>query len=263
MGSEPLPVSLDPRSPAPVRWPRLAGALGGLLSLGVFLGVAELLSPIFGAVSAPAVAIGESAIDRTPHQLKDYAIRQFGESDKTVLLTGIFVTLAILAALAGLAATFRLGIGIGAVALLTVVVGSCRPVTTDRWCRRHGAVPRRRRRCRCSAVPLRTRRSRPDRRMTLARSAGVSCSATARRIAAAAAAVAGVAGRTILQHTAAPRHRGSASRSRCRTARRPPIVGQPAGRRPGRQAVLHAQQRLLPGRHRAERAAGRRRRPGR
>jgi DMSO/TMAO reductase YedYZ molybdopterin-dependent catalytic subunit len=114
-------VTTPTDTPRPVRWVRLVGALSGLLSLGVFLAVAELLSTIFGSISAPAIAIGESAIDRTPHQLKDFAIRQFGENDKTVLLTGIFVTLALLAAIAGLLASYEIRIGLAAITLLTVV----------------------------------------------------------------------------------------------------------------------------------------------
>ena len=115
------PTTNPQPTPRPVHWVRLVGALSGLLSLGVFLAVAELLSSVFGSVSAPAIAIGESAIDRTPHQLKDFAIRQFGENDKTVLLTGIFLTLALLAAIAGLLASYEIRIGLAAITLLTVV----------------------------------------------------------------------------------------------------------------------------------------------
>ena len=41
----------------------LRGAVAGLLSLGVFLGVAELVSILTGPVSAPAFAIGNAAVD--------------------------------------------------------------------------------------------------------------------------------------------------------------------------------------------------------
>jgi len=101
------------------------GALCGVLALGVFLAVAELAAAVQGiAGSAPAIAIGSEAIDVTPRPLKDFAIRTFGEDDKIVLLAGIFSTLALLAALAGLVAARRLRLGLAALGLLTLVAAA-------------------------------------------------------------------------------------------------------------------------------------------
>jgi DMSO/TMAO reductase YedYZ molybdopterin-dependent catalytic subunit len=99
----------------------VTGALTGLLSLATFLGVAELAAGLVGPDAAPAIAIGQRTIDAAPHQLKDFAVRTFGEDDKTVLLVGIFATLALLSAAAGVVATRRLRVGLGAIALLAVV----------------------------------------------------------------------------------------------------------------------------------------------
>ena len=110
-----------PRAHALARHPAPVGALCGLLALGVFLGVAELAAAVVGPGSTPAIAIGARAIDATPHELKDFAVRTFGEDDKTVLLAGIVLTLALLAAMGGVVAARRLRLGLAAVALLTAV----------------------------------------------------------------------------------------------------------------------------------------------
>jgi DMSO/TMAO reductase YedYZ molybdopterin-dependent catalytic subunit len=102
----------------------LVGAVTGLVSLGAFLAVAELAAAVVGPASAPAVAIGQTAIDAAPHQLKDYAVRTFGTADKPILLAGVFTVLAVLAALAGAASTRRLRYGLGALVLLTGVTAA-------------------------------------------------------------------------------------------------------------------------------------------
>ena len=99
----------------------LAGAVAGLLSLGAFLGIAELAASFVGPEAAPAIAVGQRTIDAAPHELKDFAVRTFGEADKVVLLAGIFTTLALLSALAGVVAARRLRVGLLAVALLAAV----------------------------------------------------------------------------------------------------------------------------------------------
>jgi len=102
----------------------VAGTVAGLLSLSAFLGVAELAAALAGPAAAPAVAVGQRTIDAAPHELKDFAVRTFGEADKTVLLVGIFLTLALLSAAAGALAARRLEVGLVAVALLTAVTAA-------------------------------------------------------------------------------------------------------------------------------------------
>ena len=110
--------------PQPARATRVVGAVAGLLALAVFLGLAELAAALVGPTSAPAIAIGQGAIDLTPPALKDFAIRTFGEDDKVVLLAGIFATLAVLSALAGAVAARHLRVGLAALALLTAVAAA-------------------------------------------------------------------------------------------------------------------------------------------
>ncbi len=81
-----------------------SGALSGLLAAAVALGVAELSAGITGPLGSPVVAVGGAAIDMTPIPVKDFAIVHFGSHDKTALISGIFVLLAIFAAVIGVLA---------------------------------------------------------------------------------------------------------------------------------------------------------------
>ena len=67
------------------------------------------------------VAVGGAAIDLTPPPVKDFAISTFGSHDKTALVTGILVVLAVIAALIGVAATRRLRYGIAGLAAFAAV----------------------------------------------------------------------------------------------------------------------------------------------
>ena len=82
----------------------VVGALSGLLAGGAALAAGELVAVFAGAASAPAVAVGEWAIDLAPTAVKEFAIREFGTHDKTALLTGVYVILALISAAAGVLA---------------------------------------------------------------------------------------------------------------------------------------------------------------
>ncbi|SDJ62968.1 DMSO/TMAO reductase YedYZ, molybdopterin-dependent catalytic subunit [Nonomuraea jiangxiensis] len=84
--------------------PGWAGALAGLVSGGVALGMAQLVAGVVGPETSPVVAVGDAAVDLTPAPLKEFAIRTFGESDKTVLVGGVLVVLAVIAAAIGVLA---------------------------------------------------------------------------------------------------------------------------------------------------------------
>ncbi|GAB6899604.1 molybdopterin-dependent oxidoreductase [Kineosporia succinea] len=99
-------------------------ALAGLVAAGLALGVAELVAGAIGRAVAPAIVVGGAAIDRTPRWLKEFAIEQFGENDKNVLLTGIFVTVAVLAAVVGVIAGRHRRVGLVGAALLGVVAAA-------------------------------------------------------------------------------------------------------------------------------------------
>src|ERR1700685_4634342 len=100
------PVMRTPGQPTVRRL--LAGALTGMLTAAVALGVAELAAAITGAQGAPVIAVGETAINLTPIPVKDFAIAHFGSHDKEALLTGIVVMLVAFAALIGVLAVRRI-----------------------------------------------------------------------------------------------------------------------------------------------------------
>lgn len=85
--------------------------MAGLVSGGVALGVARLVAGLVEPAAFPVVAVGEAAVDLSPAPLKEWAIRSFGENDKAVLVGGVLVVLALVAALIGVLA--RRGIALG------------------------------------------------------------------------------------------------------------------------------------------------------
>lgn len=67
----------------------------------VALGVGHLVSAATGPATSPLVAVGGSAIDVTPSSVKEFAVAAFGDQDKLVLILGMSVVIAILAAAFG------------------------------------------------------------------------------------------------------------------------------------------------------------------
>jgi DMSO/TMAO reductase YedYZ molybdopterin-dependent catalytic subunit len=99
----------------------LAGALAGLLTASVALGVAELAASLISASSAPVIAVGETAINLTPIPVKEFAIIHFGSHDKEALLAGIVLMLIGFAAVIGIAAVRRIAYGLAGLAVFAVV----------------------------------------------------------------------------------------------------------------------------------------------
>ncbi len=106
------------------------GALAGLLAAAVALGIAQLVAALTGPSGEPVIAVGSAAIGLTPVPVKDFAIQHFGSSDKTVLIAGILVVLALLAMASGIAARRRRGYGLaglGVLGALAVAAALTRP----------------------------------------------------------------------------------------------------------------------------------------
>jgi DMSO/TMAO reductase YedYZ molybdopterin-dependent catalytic subunit len=111
----------------------VVGGLIGLLAVAAALGVAELVAGFTGVAGEPVIAVGGTAIDLTPIPVKDFAIVHFGSHDKTVLLTGIYVVLALFAMVTGMLARRRIGYGLaglGLFAVLGVAAAATRPVSS-------------------------------------------------------------------------------------------------------------------------------------
>ncbi|HEY0168241.1 MAG TPA: molybdopterin-dependent oxidoreductase [Jatrophihabitans sp.] len=111
----------------------------GLLAAGVAIGVGELVAALLRPAASPVIAVGNRFILLTPEPVKRWAIRQFGTADKAVLLGGIYLTLGVLAVLAGWLATRSLRLGLAGVALLGAVGGYC--ALTANAARASDAVP--------------------------------------------------------------------------------------------------------------------------
>lgn len=92
--------------------------LAGLLSACAALGVSEFLAALVGAQSSPLVVIGEAFIDATPGFVEAFAVRTFGTHDKLLLLGGLTLALAAIAALVGLVATSRPRVGVIGLSLM-------------------------------------------------------------------------------------------------------------------------------------------------
>lgn len=112
-------------STAPRRRTRTAraalAALSGVIAAFAALAAGELLSAAVRPESSPVTAVGGAVIDRTPVEVKDWAIRTFGEDDKVVLLGGILVLLTLFAAAVGLVARRNRRAGVAGVLVFGVI----------------------------------------------------------------------------------------------------------------------------------------------
>src|SRR6516162_8628110 len=99
MTQPPAATGDQPRRPS-----ALAGAVAGVLTAAVAMGIAQLAAGLTVPQSSPVLAVGQAAIDLTPQPVKDFAISTFGVNDKNALLAGILVVLAAFAAVIGILA---------------------------------------------------------------------------------------------------------------------------------------------------------------
>jgi DMSO/TMAO reductase YedYZ molybdopterin-dependent catalytic subunit len=103
-------------------------ALAGLLAGAFDVSVGELVAAGLQwsgtkGTPSPVLAIGAAFVDLTPPWLKDFATNTFGTNDKKVLLGGMFVVLALIAAGIGVLAARRRTPGLLAVVALGAVAG--------------------------------------------------------------------------------------------------------------------------------------------
>jgi DMSO/TMAO reductase YedYZ molybdopterin-dependent catalytic subunit len=128
------------QAPDPSAWRRrrlaaITGSLMGLIVGGVAMGTAQLVAGIVNPGAFPVLTVGQSVIDATPEWLKGAAIRTFGPSDKSVLLAGIGVVLALAAIALGIASVYRLWVGVvglAAFGAIGVAAALARPVAMPR-----------------------------------------------------------------------------------------------------------------------------------
>ncbi|MDN7121073.1 molybdopterin-dependent oxidoreductase [Nocardioides sp. ChNu-153] len=109
------------RSPAAGGRARTAiAALGGVLATLVGMAVGHLVAALLDPSASPVLAVGSTVIDLTPTPVKEWAVANFGNADKPILIGSVLLVTLLLAAVAGIIAARRFVVGL---ALLLVLVG--------------------------------------------------------------------------------------------------------------------------------------------
>jgi DMSO/TMAO reductase YedYZ molybdopterin-dependent catalytic subunit len=97
-------------------------ASAGLLAVAAGAAVAELVAAVLGRPQAgTVVAVGAVVVDATPTPVKELAVATLGTADKPVLLGGIAVVLAVLAAALGVLARRSPPLGVAGAGVLGLV----------------------------------------------------------------------------------------------------------------------------------------------
>ncbi|WP_410667909.1 molybdopterin-dependent oxidoreductase [Amycolatopsis sp. cmx-4-68] len=99
----------------------LAAAAAGVLALAAALAAGHLVAGFININASPYLAVGNGAIDLTPVELKDFAVRTFGTYDKLVLLSGMAVVLVLAAAAAGVLSARSRWPGVAVIAVFGLV----------------------------------------------------------------------------------------------------------------------------------------------
>ncbi len=108
----------------PHRPPNWWGVVTGLVAAAVGLSIGEVVAGFSRVLRPPVENVGDRVIDHVPRWLKEFAVRNFGTSDKTVLIWTILVVIAIAAAIVGVATVRgRRDIGVG-FAILFGILGA-------------------------------------------------------------------------------------------------------------------------------------------
>jgi DMSO/TMAO reductase YedYZ molybdopterin-dependent catalytic subunit len=116
-----------------VRKVSLLAAIAGVVSAGVVLAVAELVSVFIGAAASPLFAVGSLVIDLAPGGVKEIMVSLFGTGDKAALLTLMGILIVVISGAAGILELRRspwgvivFGVG-GLIALIAVVTRAGAP----------------------------------------------------------------------------------------------------------------------------------------
>ena len=98
----------------------MVGAVTELLAAGVVLGVSTLAAAVLKSATSPVGAMAAVFADRTPAALRNAVVHQFGAQGRTVLLLGMYVTIAVVAVVIGTLARRDAAAGVAGVAALTL-----------------------------------------------------------------------------------------------------------------------------------------------
>jgi DMSO/TMAO reductase YedYZ molybdopterin-dependent catalytic subunit len=95
--------------------------LAGVVAAGAALGVAEVVAFATGPLSAPLLAVGGVVVNNVPGPVKDFGVAAFGVHDKTALITGTAILLAVYAGLLGVIALRSWRVALGGIGLFAVI----------------------------------------------------------------------------------------------------------------------------------------------
>ncbi|MEJ7832825.1 MAG: molybdopterin-dependent oxidoreductase [Nocardioides sp.] len=96
----------------------------GLLATVVGMAAGHLVAALLNPASSPVLAVGSTVIDLTPTSLKEWAIAQFGDKDKAILIGSVLLGVLVFAAIAGLLTRKRFAVGAGMLVFLVAVAGT-------------------------------------------------------------------------------------------------------------------------------------------
>ena len=102
---------------------RLLYALFGVVATLVGVATGHFVASLLNPASSPVLAVGSQVIDLTPTPMKEWAIRQFGDQDKTILIGSVLGGVLALAAVGGLLTLRRFRLGAGLLLVLVAVAG--------------------------------------------------------------------------------------------------------------------------------------------
>lgn len=94
------------------------GWLIGLLAAAIAVGIGEMVAAFVRPAASPLIAVGNRVITLTPESLKREGIRKAGTNDKTLLILGICLLLALIGAFVGELALRKLRWGFAGVGLI-------------------------------------------------------------------------------------------------------------------------------------------------
>ena len=95
--------------------------LSGVAAAAVAVGVAEVVAVATGPLSAPLPAVGGVVVDNVPAGVKDFGVSVFGVHDKTALIVGTAILLAIYAYGVGVVALRSWWLGVAGIGLFAVI----------------------------------------------------------------------------------------------------------------------------------------------
>ena len=99
----------------------VVGAVTALLAVAVAIGVSTLAAAFVRPQASPITVVGGVFVDRTPAAVRSFAVHHFGTHGRTVLLLGMYATLALVALVIGVLARREAALGVAAIGAFSLV----------------------------------------------------------------------------------------------------------------------------------------------